>query len=62
MKLGSRIRVATITLATFLIVGIWGCVDGDTIYSEQPAWEEAPPEALGFLGYELFNSGQTLCG
>ena len=62
MKMGSPIKVGRVALATLLLGGAWGCVDGDATYVEQPLWSDAPYEVGGFLGYVEGQPGQTVCG
>lgn len=62
MEKGCRRSVTRVVLAAGLLGGAWGCVDGDAVYVEQPPWDEAPEEAVGFLGYAEGRQGQTLCG
>jgi predicted CXXCH cytochrome family protein len=62
MKTGSRSNVPRAVLTAFLIGGAWGCQDVGSVYVEQPDWDQAPAEALGFLGYDMSQPGQTQCG
>ena len=62
MREGRRSRSRWVATAGLLLGTVWGCADEDTVFVEQPPWEESPPGALSFLGYSDPQEQQTTCG
>ena len=62
MKMGCRSSISPLALAAFLLGSVWGCVDEDAVYVEQPPWADPLESATtGFLGYADAEEKETAC-
>lgn len=58
----SSLSVALTCILTLSLLFLGGCDLREVIEIENPSWDEAPVEALGYLGYDDADIKLTVCG
>lgn len=61
MKMGWPVRACRAVAGAAVLTGLVACMDSDTLYVEQPPWDEPAPGALGFFGYVDSTTKLTTC-
>ena len=58
----SSLSVALTCILTLSLLFLGGCDLREVVEIENPSWDEAPAEAMGYLGYDDADIKLTVCG